>query len=314
MKQWVSEHPWAWPLAGSMLLWVIASVLAGHVSVGLLLANATLASFLALVGLGQMVVIASGGGSIDLSLPYTLTLSAFVAAGIMNGTNSHMVTALLVALLAGLVVGLLNGVLIAMLRIPPIITTLAVGYVVDTAILKMSAVGIGQQGLSPAFVNAFHAQVDGASPVILVALVAGGVLMFLLNRSVYGRYLLAMGQSRRAAPLAGVPVNRLIMVNYLISALLGACAGILLGAFDSGAFINMGTSYLLISIGAVVIGGSLISGGKATVTGTLSGALLLSLLVTVLELSHLGIGFQDVVEGSVVVAIIVISQGSRAPF
>ena len=150
--------------------------------------------------------------------------------------------------------------------------------------------------------------------MVVIALAAGVVLAWILRASVYGRSLVAMGQSRSAAKLAGIPIRRMVLLNFLISALLGSISGLLLGAFDGGAFVNMGNAYLLTSIGAVVIGGTLISGGKSSVVGTLGGALLLTLIVTVLELSKIAIGFQDVIEGLLLVVFVLLSQGMRTQY
>lgn len=308
------EYAWVWPLLGSLVLWIVASLISHGVSFKLLFLNATLASFLALLGLGQMTVIASGDGSIDLSMPYVLTLSAYVSAAVMNGGNAHLIEGIALALAVSLAVGVLNGVMIAFLRIPAIITTLATGYIVYTVLLQISASKVGAYAASPGLQGFVHTQVDGLSAVVVLAVAAGVVLLWLVRSSVFGRRLLAMGQSRPAAKLAGIPVSRMMLMNFLVSALMGALSGLLLGAFDGGAFVNMGNAYLLTSIGAVVIGGTLISGGKASVVGTLGGALLLTLIVTVLELSKIAIGFQDVIEGLLLVVFVILSQGMRAQY
>lgn len=310
----LKDSTWIWPLLGSLVLWIVASFISHEVSFKLLFLNATLASFLALLGLGQMTVITSGDGSIDLSMPYVLTLSAYVSAAVMNGSNAHLLTGIVLALVVSLAVGLLNGLMISLLRVPAIITTLATGYIVYTALLQISASKVGAYAASPGLQSFVHTQVDGLSAVVLIALAAGVIMALLIRSSVYGRRLLAMGQNRPAAKLAGIPVNRMVILNFLTSALLGGISGLLLGAFDGGAFVNMGNAYLLTSIGAVVIGGTLISGGKSSVTGTLGGALLLTLIVTVLELSKIAIGFQDVIEGLLLVAFVLLSQGMRAQY
>ncbi len=310
----LKNSAWIWSLVGSLVLWLVASVISHGVSFKLLFLNATLASFLALLGLGQMVVITSGDGSIDLSMPYVLTLSAYVSAAVMNGRNAHLVEGIVLAVVVSLAVGLLNGVMISLLRIPAIITTLATGYIVYTALLQISSSRYGAYATSPGIQGFVHTQVDGLSIVVVLVIAAGGVVTWVIRSSVYGRRLLAMGQSRPAAKLVGIPINRMVLLNFLISALFGAISGLLLGAFDGGAFINMGNAYLLTSIGAVVVGGTLISGGKSSVIGTLGGALLLTLIVTVLELSNIAIGFRDVIEGLLLVGFILLSQGMRAQY
>lgn len=307
--QWFSTHTWSWPVAASIVLWVTAALITHHVSVTLILTNATLASFLALMGLGQMVVITSGDGSIDISMPYVMTLAAYLSASIMGGSDARIVPAVLLALGASMVVGLLNGLLVVAFRIPPIVTTLAMGYIIETVLIFYDS---HAQGLpSPGLEHLVRYQVHDISFLLIFSIIVALGVLFALSRAVMGKYLHGMGQNRRAAVLAGIPVNRMILTNFIFSAFMGGLAGILLGAFDGGAFLTMGTPYLLTSIGAVVIGGTLISGGRSNVGGTLAGALLLTLVVTVLEITKLPIGIQDIVEGLLVILILLVSDVSR---
>lgn len=307
--QWLSLPVWSWTVLASVLLWLAAAVLTQHLSVGLLLTDATLASFLALMGLGQMVVITSGDGSIDISMPYVLTLAAYLSATVMSGSDARIVPAILLALAASVVIGLLNGVLVLAFRIPPIVTTLAMGYLIETLLVLYDS---RAQGLpSPGFEHVVRFQVDNVSFLMVFAVIIALGLALGLTRTVYGKYLHGMGQNRTAAYLAGIPLNRMILTNFMFSALMGGLTGILLGAFDGGAFLTMGTPFLLTSIGAAVLGGTLISGGRSNVGGTLAGALLLTLVVTVLEITKLPIGIQDIVEGLLVIVILLVSGASN---
>lgn len=306
---WLSKNRWIWPLIASLLLWIAASIVKGHVSGSLLIANAVIATFLALVSFGQMVVMTSGDGSIDISLPYVLTLSAYVSAAVMNNGNGRMATGLLAALGVSLLVGTVNGVLVALVRIPPIITTLAVGYMVET-FLELSSTTLHGQA-SPLLAHETHAHLAGIPLLILFTLVVALVIAFLLRRTYYGSWLTGMGQSRRAAYLVGIGLNRMMITNFVFSALMGGLAGLLLGAYTGGAFITMGTPYLLTSIGAVVIGGTLVSGGLASIPGTLAGAFLLTWLATFVQIVNVPSGAEDIIEGLVVIAIAAIPSFNK---
>jgi ribose transport system permease protein len=146
----------------------------------------------------------------------------------------------------------------------------------------------------------------------VVTVVIGAVVAALLGATVYGRYLHAMGQSRMAAELSGIRVRRMIVYNFMLAGLLGATVGVLLAAYDGGAFQNIGDVYLLGSVAAVVVGGVPISGGKSSVPATLLGALVMTLLITLLEVSKLSVGLQDVLEGIAVIVIVVAAQLGRA--
>jgi ribose transport system permease protein len=104
----------------------------------------------------------------------------------------------------------------------------------------------------------------------------------------------------------------MICYNFMLSGLLGACLGIMLAAYAGGAFEDIGDSYLLSSVAALLVGGVPVSGGKASVAGCLSGALVMTMLITVLQVSHLSVGLQDLVEGVVVIAIVIFAQLGRS--
>ena len=125
--------------------------------------------------------------------------------------------------------------------------------------------------------------VGGVPVLALVVLALVGRLHLVLDRSIYGRHVLAIGQNPRAARLAGVPVERTRALTYLLCALLAAVCGYLLAGFSGGAALNMGQEYLLSSIAVVVIGGTSVAGGFANVPGLWGAALFLFLLVTMLN-------------------------------
>lgn len=306
---WMARNQWSWAASGSGVLWIIACVLSHRLSVQLLLINCTLASFLVLVALGQMVVITSGDGSFDLSLPYTVTLSAFVSGMVMSGSGRGLVPGIAAGLAASCVVGMFNAMLITLLKVPPVIATLATGYIAYSAILQMS--GTTQAVPSPGLRTFALSQLHGASPVAGVVIIVCVLLLAVLVKTRFGFYLEAMGQGRRAAQLAGVRITRMVFTNFVVSALMGGLAGLLLVGFDGGAFFAMGTPYLLGPIGAVVIGGTLIGGGRWSVAGTMAGGLFLTLLVTVMELSKLPIGYEDVSEGVVVIGFVIVASVVR---
>ncbi len=306
---WLATNQWSWAAAGSLVLWMIASLLSHHISTGLLLINATLASFLVLVGLGQMVVVTSGDGSFDLSLPYVVTLSAFVSGVVMSGSDGRLFVAICAGIGTALVVGLCNGIIISALKVPPVIATLATGYIAYSVILELSGAseGLPARGFRSFALDQFH----GVSPVAILTVVLCGVMFVVLSRSRFGYYLAAMGQGRRAARLAGIPVTRMVLASLALSALMGGIAGVLLDGFDGGAFFSMGDPYLLGPLGAVVIGGTLISGGRWSVAGTMAGGLFLTLLVTVMEISKLPIGYEDLAEGLVVIGFVIAASVVR---
>ena len=307
----VESWPWIWSILASLLMWIAIGVLSKQMSVQTLVINATVATFLAIIAIGQMFAISGGDGGIDLSIPYTVTLTAFVSEGIMQGSNGKFVQGMVVCLVAGLLIGVLNAFLILGFKIPPIIGTLSSGYIVDSAGL-VYAHGFSSGAVSPVLTGIVTHKVVGIPWVVILTICLGLVFAIVLNRSPFGKALLAMGQNRVAAQLAGIRVNRIRTASFILSGVLAAFGGVMLSAYSGGAFLGMGSPFLLESIGAVVIGGTLISGGKSTTLGTLGGALFLTMVVTLMEVTKLAIGIQDILEGVIVILVLLIANRETA--
>jgi ribose transport system permease protein len=144
----------------------------------------------------------------------------------------------------------------------------------------------------------------------ILAVAVVGAASFALGRTAYGRTLSAIGQNATAARLAGVRTIRVAACAFLASSILAAFTGLLLGAYVGGAFLEMGQPFLLQSLGAVVLGGTLIFGGSGTALGTLFGSVLLILIVTTMQIARLPPGTQDVVEGVVIIAVLALAGGT----
>ncbi|WP_108663309.1 ABC transporter permease [Acuticoccus kandeliae] len=297
------RHRWIWAALGVVILWVALSIATERFSLHSVSGVARSASFLALVALGQMFVVATGRGNIDLSVAGVVTLSAFITVTIADGTNLHLPLALGAALLTGALVGLVNALLVVRFRIAAMIATLAMGYVLATATLMVNRQVRGFE-TAPMLEWLASGRIGDVPVVALLAIVAATLAAYVLNRTSYGQALSATGQNIRAAELAGVRTGRIVTTSFVISGICAALAGALLSANVGGAFLDMGTPYLLQSVGAVVLGGSLIFGGFSTALGTLFGSLLLILIVTTMQIWGLPAGAQDVVQGVVIVAVL----------
>lgn len=307
---WAQHHRWIWSLLGVLLIWLVLSVVTSHFSLHSLSGVAISASFLALAGLGQMFVVTAGRGNIDLSIPNVLTLSAYMSTILIQGHDDRLWMGVLVALAIGLVVGSVNAFLVLALRIPSIIATLATGYILATFSLFANR-ALVSYGVSPTLKWVTTARLGPLPVIAIVAIVAVAVASLVLGRLVYGRTLSAVGQNSRAAYLAGIKVTRVVAATFLISSLLAAVDGLLLQAYVGGAFLEMGGPYLLQSLGAVVLGGSLIMGGSSTPVGTLFGCILLVLIVATMQVAGLPSGMQDIVQGLVVISVLSLAGGVK---
>lgn len=213
-----------------------------------------------------------------------------------------------VGVIAGLVVGLINSIGILALKIPPIVCTLAVGLLAESATLVWSGVVTGT--VPGTLMSITSARVGGIAAITWVCVPVSCLVALLLHRTKFGRSVQAIGQNIQAARLAGINVTGTITATYLLSGGLAAISGILLAAYG-GLTVDLGTPYLLMSVAAVVLGGSLISGGRSNVTGIWAGALFLSFAVTLLEVLNTGVAGQDIGEGALILALLVVMRVAR---
>jgi ribose transport system permease protein len=300
---WTRDNRWAWSALAVLIFWGALSAVTDRFSLASLSGILLSASFLSIVGLGQMFVVTTGRGNIDLSIASVVTLSAYVALLTVHGEDANLALGVVVALALGLIVGLFNATLVIRLRIPAIIATLATGYVLATATL-LSNRSIHGFAVSPALKVVAAGRIFGAPIMLIVCLVLIVASEALLRLMAYGRMLSAVGQNRTAARLAGIRVDRVIATAFVLSAVLASLMGLVLGAYVGGAFLEMGQPYLLQSIAAVVVGGTLIFGGSASAIGVFSASVLLILMVTLMQIMRLPPGAQDMVQGFVVILVL----------
>jgi ribose transport system permease protein len=262
-----------------------------------------LASLLGIVAAGQTLVVISGSEGIDLSVGSVVTLGAILTFRISNGQNELLVLGLLAALLAGAVIGLVNGMGIVFLRIPPLIMTLSMAGVVSGTILVVSKGGL-LGGTPPALANFVSRQFLGLPGSFLLWIILAGALWLVLERSIYGKHLFAVGVNRTTARLSGVNVPLVVIMTYMLSGLLSAFGGFVLLGFTQRVFLNLGNPYLFPSIAAVVVGGTVLAGGKGSYWGTMAGALVLTIIDSLLRALQIDEAYQLMVLGGLLVLLL----------
>jgi ribose transport system permease protein len=300
----VLSKPWIWSwLAAALTFAATALFTGGSSAFGLSQATLTFAAFSVMVGLGQMLVITLGPGNVDLSVPATITLSGTLALKFMETESSLILPGLLVAIVIGLAVGMANYALIKLLRIPPIIATLSMSFLVQSlAIWSNRGLRIKPPEALATFTTG---TVFGVPNIALAGLLLSFVIWWLLERSIYGRWISAIGQSPFAARMAGIPVDGTRFVTYVLCAVLAAICGYLLASFSGGAALNMGAEYLLMSIAVVVIGGCAVAGGNSNVPGIWGASLFMFLVVSMLNTYGFGAGIRLMLTGLIIIAVIV---------
>ena len=303
-RRWGAGRPWLGSCVAAVLAWA-ATVFSGqgHGSGDLLTAALTFSAFTVLVSLGQMLVISVGPGNADLSIPSSIALSGAVAMIVMDGNNALLLPGLLAAVLVGVAVGVFNFGLIRILNIPPIIATLA-----GSLIVMSVAISIGR-GLKikppPLFSDFMALRLLGVPLLALLALLVTVGIAVMLQRSVLGRAIEAVGQNERAAGLAGLPVQVTRFWAYVICAALAGLTGALISGFAGGNSLDQGQEYLLLTIAVVVIGGTVVSGGAPCVPGIWGAAMFMFLLVAMLNAAGAGPGLRMLLTGLIIIAVIV---------
>jgi ribose transport system permease protein len=261
-----------------------------------------LSSFMAILALGQGAVILTGG--LDLSLPWSIGLCGILLAGMVKGSDAALVYALPLVLLAGCVIGLVNGMGVVFLGLSPIVATLATNGILQALALLYSN-GTPDGFASPSLRWFMTGRLLGMTPV--VPFVAAFVVLaaLTLSRTPFGRRVYGIGNGERVARLSGIRVGRTLILVYVLSGFCAALVGSLLTGFSGQASLGMGDEYLLPSIAVVVVGGTLITGGRGDYLGMLGGVLLLTALQTLLAGTTLPYATRAIVFGLVILSAVI---------
>jgi len=292
--------PWRIALAGRGAAWlqrhtiiVLILLLLGFVvavevarpgTVNLVWLSNTLlfAAPLGVLAAGQTMVMLTGG--IDLSVVSVATGSAFLMT--TTALQIGAFWAVLLGLGLGLLVGLINGIGVAVLRVQALVMTLGTGLMTQGAIIVYSQRILGTRSVVPEFIRHIGSdRLGGIVPLALFVWVPIAALtIFCLARTGFGRLLYAVGDNQEGCHLAGVRIWRVLLADYVVCGLLAATAGIVLVGHTNSADLSLAETYLLPSIAAVIIGGTSIFGGRGGYSGSIIGALILTVLNGLLTL------------------------------
>jgi ribose transport system permease protein len=260
-----------------------------------------------------IVILAAGAyfvlvsGNFDLSVGSLVTVTVVVAARLIDGDPSKTWPVIILLLVMGAAVGVVNGFISTILRVPSFITTLGMLLILNGAVFLWTG-GAPRGALSDNFRSIGRKGIDGVpwieqlpwSVLLLLAVGAGSVL---LMRSDFGRQLIATGDNERAARLSGVRVDRVRILAFVLSGVLAAVAGILLGGFG-GVSAQVGKGLEFDAITACVLGGVVLGGGRGSVVAAMAGALTLEALFTWLNLQGISGALEDTVQGVIIIAAV----------
>lgn len=247
-----------------------------------------------------------GAAEIDLSVGSVVGLTSILAAIELNHVG--VMGAIVVGLLAGVLVGTINGALVTLVRIPSFLVTLGMLGIVSGA-AQWIANSTPQTIVNKTFLNIFgQGKVAGIQTPIIWTVLAGAIGILVLHKTVFGRHVLATGGNEEAARFSGVRTKRIKFTVLLVCSIAAAFAGLVNAAFYVGAQYTDGASYNLSAIAAVIIGGTSLFGGRASVVGALVGSMMIGLINNGLLLYNLQDYQQDVVRGVIIVLAVALQS------
>ena len=260
---------------------------------------------LAIAALGQMLVIMHAG--IDLSTPGVISFGGNLIVGVSLGEDHRLALGILACLGLGVGVGLVNGILVGIVRLNPLIVTLAVGQIVLAWSLRYSRENTNSLQVPPALTSWAATKPLGVSSVFWMGAGITLAVAILLRYTAPGRRFQAVGANPRAAWMAGLHVRAHVVFAYTAAGALYGMAAILLAGIRINIDPAFGAAYLLAPIAAVVIAGASLSGGLASATSTWVAALALTLLTQMLLILGLSTALQFIAFGAAIIAGMLVS-------
>ena len=262
-----------------------------------------------ILAIGMTYVILTKG--IDLSVGSMLALCGLVTGSLVTGSAPHSAfIGIMAGLAVGLVLGAVTGALVARLAVAPFVVTLGMlsvargmtfiyndGMPIANLSKEFRFIGQGMLGEIPV-------------PVVILA-ITFLIFWFVLKYTTFGRYVYAVGGNERSAKTSGISTRWVIFTVYVISGLLSALAGLILAARTTSALPQAGVAYELDAIAAVVIGGTSLSGGVGTLSGTLVGALIIGVINNGLDLMGVSSYYQQVIKGTIIVAAVLLDVSRK---
>lgn len=283
-------------------LFIVGNVLTGG-QFATPLATFKFAFFTAIFGLGQMLIIAAGG-YIDLSVGYTATLVTCLTCGIINGQDGNFFLALVIAIVIGVVVGLVNGFFSVYAKLPSLVVTMAVQQIIQGIVDFYSANNSLSGTPNPFLQQAIAKNTVGIPNNLFILIIVTAVVMFIMYKTKIGYKLTACGSNATTAHLSGIRVNSVRMWAFIACSVIAAIMGLVLFGNMGQAFKDMGSSYVMPSIAAVVIGGLSINGGDKNYIGVILGAVILQALTNLFV--ALGMGDAGKYLGSGIILLIML--------
>jgi len=262
---------------------------------------------LGIVCIGQTYLILAAG--IDLSVGSAISLVSVLSTGMMAGRNEMILPAVVSMLALGLGIGLINGLIVTRLKVPDFLVTLGMLFILAGTALAYTPKPAG-------LVAAPFAKIATASWGPVPAPVVGFAVLvvistIVLNKTVFGRYIFAVGGDPEVARLSGINANRIKLTAYLICGFTAALCGLFVAARTTVGDPTVGSGYELASIAAVVIGGTSLWGGRGSMVGTIAGVLIMAVLTNLLNMNDVGSYTQLMIRGAIIILVVSLYERKR---
>jgi len=291
-----------------LLLFVVILRIFGHMispgfmslsHLGVLLRQA---SFVGMASIGQTFVILTGG--IDLSVGPLISMGNILVCELLGLYGDLSLPIIFLVLVLGSGIGLCNGLGVVYLRVPPIIMTLAMGSILEGITLFVCR-GSASGYATPLLQYLGSKIVFKVLPIpFLISVIVLVIAIFLVNRTIFGRKVFAIGANEVAAYASGLNVDKIKILVYSMSGFTATLTGILLAGYTQTGYLGIGTPYTLSTIAAVVIGGTSIMGGEGGIFGTFLGAFVLILVKSLLTVMRMPEQGKFIVEGIIILTLI----------
>jgi ribose/xylose/arabinose/galactoside ABC-type transport system permease subunit len=281
-----------------LLLYLVSGLISpGMFQFGQIINILQVAAFLGVVATGQTLAVLSGG--IDLSVAGVVTMANILSTSIMAGHAGNAWIAITACLLVSAVVGMVNGLLITAVRVTPLVATLGMNSILFGAALVYTG-GAPHGGISSEFAvfGQGHLVILPVSAICWLTIAFS--MAWLMRRTIFGRQLYAVGANPTAARAMGIPVDRTVIVAYILSSILAMLGGLLLTSYIGSPSLGIGDQFLLTSIAATVVGGTALAGGTGSIVGTVGGTLFITELNSFTTVVRVSTGTQFVLQGAVI--------------
>ncbi len=259
---------------------------------------------LAIVALGQAVVMIGGG--VDLSVGSVISLTTIIAANLMGSSASGIIFGLVIVFSSAIIIGLINGFICNETHIPPLIVTLSMSYIVQGVVLWYRNTPGGS--VPKVFSSALLYRFNILSVPVIIAIIIYIAFSLFMSRSVFGLHTYATGENELYARMAGVNIKKVRIITYIISSCFAGVAGLILASrIGSGAPL-IGSPFTLESLTAVIIGGITFAGGDGFVIGALGGSAIIGMINNALNISGVEPFYQYIFRGSLLIIAMIINS------